>query len=180
MKYLLLLLAVLFGFAFHSGLALPDQVAPDQSSVTFSMKHLGGTVTGTFSGMEGSVIFDENNLAGSSMDVSLDAKSIDTKNRARDSDLRGKKFFDVENHPRIRFRSIGIIKAPEGGYQVRGQLTIKDVTREEIIPFKVEKQGDASVFTGSFIVNRKNYNLGKSSFPPIGKEAKVEIKAIVK
>ena len=179
MKNLLLLLVVLFGFAFSSGLTLPDQVAPDQSSVTFSMSHLGGTVTGTFTGLEGSVIFDENNLAGSSMDVSLDAKSIDTKNRARDSDLRGKKFFDVENHPRIHFKSIEIIKAPEG-YQVRGHLTIKDVTREEIIPFKVEKQGDVSVFTGAFTVNRKNYNLGKSSFPPIGKEAQVEIKAVIK
>ena len=179
MKNLLLLLAVVFGFAFRSGFFFPDQVAPDQSSVTFSMSHLGGTVTGTFTGMEGSVVFDENNLGGSSMDVSLDAKSIDTKNRARDSDLRGKKFFDVENYPRIRFKSLEISKAPDG-YQVRGQVTIKDVTREEIIPFKVEKQGDVSVFTGSFTVNRKNYNLGKSSFPPIGKEAKVEIKAMVK
>jgi polyisoprenoid-binding protein YceI len=179
MKSLLLILAVILGFAFHSGLVFPDQVAPDQSAVTFSINHLGGKVTGTFSGIEGSVIFDENNLGGSSMDVSLDAKTIDTKNRARDKDLRGKKFFDVENYPRVHFKSLEIIKVAEG-YEVRGQLTIKDVTREEIIPFKVEKQGEVRVFSGAFTVNRKNYNLGKSSFPPIGKEAKVEIKAVVK
>ena len=179
MKKILLICAVLFGFAFSTALVLPDEVAPDQSQVTFSMSHLGGKVTGTFTGLQGNVIFDENNLAGSSMDVSLDANSIDTKNRARDKDLRGKKFFEVEKYPRIHFKSLEISKTADG-YQVRGQLTIKDVTREEIIPFKVEKQGDVSVFTGSLTVNRKNYNLGKSSFPPIGKEAQVDIKAVVK
>lgn len=179
MKKLLLLFAVFLGFAFGVRFMFPDQVAPDQSSITFTVSHISGKVTGTFTGMEGSVIFDENNLAGSSMDVSLDANTIDTKNRARDSDLRDKKFFDVEKYPRIHFKSLEISKAAEG-FQVRGQLTIKDVTKEETIPFKVEKQGDARIFTGSFTVKHKEYGVGKSSFPPIGKTAQVEIKAVVK
>ena len=159
--------------------AFLEEVDAAQSKVTFRVGHLGGKVSGTFSGLQGSVFFDENNLAGSSMDVSLDASSVDTENRARDKDLRKEKFFHVEKYPRVSFRSKEITRIATG-FQVVGDLTIKDQTHEETIPFTVEKTENGSLFKGSFKVDRKKYDLGKGSFPPIGKEVEVEITALVK
>lgn len=179
MKKFAFLLLLFTAFAFKMLLLVPDQVVPENAKVTFAVSHISGTVKGTLTGLQGTVVFDENNLAGSSMDVSLDANSIDTKNRARDKDLRNKKFFDVQTYPRVHFKSKEITKAGDN-FEVRGDLTIKDQTREVVIPFKVQKHENGRMFTGNFTVNRKDFNLGKSSFPPIGKTVDVTIEALVK
>lgn len=178
--FLICLLGVFFSWAFRPARPqFTETVDPGQSQVTFRVNHLGGKVTGTFKGLEGSVFFDENNLAGSSMEVWLAAESVDTNNRARDKDLRKEKFFDVARFPRVSFRSKEIGRTATG-FQVRGDLTIKDQTHEETIPFTVTKTEAGAFFNGSFTVDRKKYNLGKSSFPPIGKAVEVEISALVK
>jgi len=179
MKKFAFLLLLCFAFAFKILRSEPDQVVAENAKVTFAVSHVSGTVTGTLTGLQGNVVFVENNLAGSSMNVSLDANSVDTKNRARDSDLRDKKFFDVGTYPRVQFKSKEITKSGEG-FQVRGDLTIKDQTHEVLIPFKVTKQENGRFFTGKFTLDRRDYNLGKSVFPPVGKTVDVTIEALVK
>ena len=179
MKKLAFLLLLFISLAFKVLLNTPDQVVTDSSKVTFSVSHVSGRVKGTLTGLEGTVVFDENNLSGSSMDVSLDANSVDTNNRARDKDLRKKKFFDVSVYPRVHFKSKEISKAADG-FQVRGDLTIKDQTREVVIPFRVQQLENGRLFTGEFTLNRKDFDLGKSAFPPIGKTVTVNIETLIK
>ena len=176
MKQIALAIVALYLFAFRLPFAGEGNIRSEQSKVSFSISHASGKVKGTFSGLTGTVRFREEDLPGSSMEASLDAGTINTNNRARDADLRKKKFFHVALFPQIRFKSTEISKSADG-YQVRGNLTIKEITREVAIPFQQEKKGDETVFTGSFTVNRKDFNLGLKTFPPIGKTATVTIVA---
>src|SRR5450432_270340 len=93
-----------------SGIFALDKYKPEDqgSSVQFKIRNLGFNVNGSFSGLDGNIQFDPNNLAASNFDVSVDANTINTDNNMRDNHLRKDTYFDVKNYPRIRFVSTKI------------------------------------------------------------------------
>jgi polyisoprenoid-binding protein YceI len=106
---------------------------PSHSQVEFGVRHMMiSTVRGYFTGLEGTVHLDEEELSRSSVDVTIDASTIDTRNADRDEHLRSADFFSVEEHPTIRFASSGVEKDGEG-FRVPGELTIKGVTRPVVL-----------------------------------------------
>lgn len=108
--------------------------------VEFAVKHMMiATVKGRFGEVSGTIVLDEASLENSSVEVEIDAASIDTRNADRDAHLRSADFFDVENHPKLTFRSRRI--EPQGGgvFRVVGDLTIRGTTREVVL--EVEDQG---------------------------------------
>jgi len=84
---------------------------------------LGGLtkVQGRFQKFEGSVDFDEKNLAASKVNATIQAASIDTNVEARDKDLRSKRFFDVEAYPTLTFASSAVIDTKGNKGKVRGR-----------------------------------------------------------
>ena len=101
------------------------------SGVHFSIRHMViSKVRGRFAKYAGSIDLDDADLARSTVQVTIDAASIDTGVADRDTHLRSADFFDVEKFPELRFRSRKIEKVAEGRYRVLGDLTIRDVTRE--------------------------------------------------
>lgn len=97
------------------------------SSVEFAVKHLMiTTVKGWFSDVEGTVTIPERGQP--SVEVTIRAASITTRNDARDTHLRSADFFDVEQYPTLRFVSTAV-QPTDDGYRLTGDLTIKDVTR---------------------------------------------------
>jgi polyisoprenoid-binding protein YceI len=166
MKYflgsLLIQLITLSSFAQSSA---PSYTPSDQgSSVIFAIKNFGFNTGGSFAGLQGAIVFDPQNAAGSSFDVSVDAASVNTDNNARDNHLREESYFDVKNYPRIRFVSTSI-SAPDksGHYTVTGKLTIKNTTREISFPFVATPMGSDYIFKGEFPLNRKDFGIGGSS-----------------
>jgi polyisoprenoid-binding protein YceI len=87
-------------------------------------------VRGRFGAVSGTIQLDEENLADSTVVAEIETASIDTRQEQRDAHLRSADFFDVENFPKITFRSTRVV--PEGGdrLQVVGDLTIRGVMRE--------------------------------------------------
>lgn len=109
------------------------KVDPAHTQIEFSVKHMMFTkVRGQFSDFEGTVEFDQESPQDSSVEVTIDASSIDTGVSDRDDHLRSGDFFDVENHRQIAFRSKSISGPIEEGseFQIVGDLTIRGVTRE--------------------------------------------------
>jgi polyisoprenoid-binding protein YceI len=109
------------------------------SGINFSVRHMVvSKVRGRFTKFSGNIALDENELARSVVEATIDASSIDTGTAQRDEHLRSTDFFDVEHFPQIRFRSTGIEKVgtereterETERYRLTGQLTIRDVTRE--------------------------------------------------
>lgn len=105
------------------------QIDPSHSSASFSIKHMMiAKVHGGFQKMTGKLVYDAANPAKSSIEVSIEAASIDTREAQRDTHLRSPDFFDVEKYPTINFKSARVEKVDDG-LKVVGDLTIHGVTR---------------------------------------------------
>jgi polyisoprenoid-binding protein YceI len=109
-------------------------VDPDHSSVNFAVRHVFATIPGRFARFSGQVRFDPADLAGSSLDFTVDTASVETFVAKRDEHLRTPDFFDAAKHPAIRFQSVAITRGPDGGLAVAGTLTIKGQSRAVELP----------------------------------------------
>ncbi len=101
------------------------------SSAQFAVRHLGiSTVRGAFTKVSGDVNYVPSDPAKSSMDVTIDASSVDTRVTMRDNDLRSDRFLDVAKYPAITFKSKRVASAGPGKLTIAGDLTIHGVTKE--------------------------------------------------
>ena len=113
--------------------AAPSQWAidPHHSSAQFAVKHLMiSTVRGEFHGVNGTVNWDDKDITKSTIDVTIDATSVDTREPDRDKDLKSENFFDVAKYPSMTFKSKKIEQAGAGKLKVTGDLTMHGVTKE--------------------------------------------------
>ncbi len=110
------------------------KIDPAHTLVEFTAKHMMITnVRGRFASLEGVIQIDEAKPSDSSVNVELEAASIDTRVDQRDQHLRSADFLDVENFPKVTFRSTKIEGAslePGKSFRVVGELTIRGTTRE--------------------------------------------------
>lgn len=110
------------------------QIDPNHSSAQFAVRHLAiSTVRGAFTKVSGTVQFDDKDVAKSTLDVTIDAASVDTRVSDRDKDLRSDHFFDVEKYPTLTFKSTKVEQIEPGKLKVTGDLTIHGVTRQVVL-----------------------------------------------
>lgn len=117
----------------QTGTTLPApgvwEIDPAHTTVGFVARHLMvAKVRGRFTGVTGAITVAER-PEDSSVEVTIDAATIDTREEARDNHLRSPDFLDVENHPTITFRSTRVRHVEGHRWAVDGELTIKGVTR---------------------------------------------------
>ena len=150
-----------------------------QSTVQFIITNLGFDVTGTFGGLQGTVYFDEKNLANSSVNVTVNAASVDTDNSTRDKHLRGADYFNVKTYPQIRLSSVKIAKSVTPGYYVLfAKLTIKETTKEISFPFTAVPEAGAYRFKGEFSIKRRDFAVGGKN--TISNDLKVKLDILTK
>jgi polyisoprenoid-binding protein YceI len=132
--------AAAFAFAHAAGAgAAPDvyRVEADLSSAEFAVSHLGlPKQHGRFGRTEGTIVLDPEYHTGS-IDLVVDATSIDTGWNARDAWLRGEDMFDVAHYPVMRFRSTQLVFDQSRLIGIAGLLTLRDVTRPIVL--KIER-----------------------------------------
>ena len=110
------------------------QIDPAHTAAGFAVKHLMiSTVRGQFKGVNGTVVWDDQDISKSTIDVTIDAKTIDTSEPKRDEDLRSDKFFETAKYPTITFKSKKIENVSAGKLKVTGDLTIHGVTKEVVL-----------------------------------------------
>ncbi len=110
------------------------QIDPAHTAASFAVKHLMiSTVRGEFKGVTGAVNWDDQDITKSTVDVTIDAKTVDTSEPNRDKDLKSDKFFDVEKYPTITFKSKRVEQVSVGKLKVTGELTIHGVTKEVVL-----------------------------------------------
>ena len=141
-------------------------VDPTHSSIGFTVRHAMVTkVRGTFDEFEGSGYFNPETPADSRVNLTIQAKSINTRNADRDAHLRTNDFFDMERYPELRFESTSVKGLDGDRYAVTGDLTIKDVTKAVIIEFEstgsaVDPYGNQRLgFEGRTTINRKDWGI---------------------
>ena len=110
------------------------QIDPNHSAAQFSVRHLSvSTVRGAFTKVSGSATYDAADPRKDSVDVTIDASSIDTRVQMRDNDLRSPNFLDVQKYPTITFKSKQAKAAGASKLQIIGDLTIHGVTKEVVL-----------------------------------------------
>lgn len=137
--------------------------------VEFSAKHMMiTTVKGRLADVSGSLKIDEAHPERSSVEVELTAASIDTRSEQRDQHLRSADFLDVEHFPVVRFRGNRVVGArlePGKSFQLIGDLTIRDVTREVTLDATFEGRGrdpwggERVSFSASTKIDRRDFGL---------------------
>ena len=135
---------------------------PYNYEISFQIKNAGLTVTGRFTGLKTNLIFNEADLAKSSLSASVEVATIKTGIDKRDRDLQAENYFNTDKYKLIEVKSTKLYKK---GAQYAGMfnVTIKGVTKQVEIPFEVSKNGNDAEFKGSFKLNRRDFGVGGKS-----------------
>ena len=110
------------------------KIDPAHTAAQFAVKHMMiSTVRGAFKGFTGTVVWDHQDVTKSSVNVTIDATTVDTGEPKRDADLKSDHFFEVAKYPTITFKSTKVAPAGPGKLQVTGDLTIHGITRSVVL-----------------------------------------------
>jgi polyisoprenoid-binding protein YceI len=140
----------------------------NHTNVGFTVRHFLTKVHGEFKDAKGTIVLDQADYAKSSVDVTIDAASINTNTERRDNHLRSADFFDVEKFPTITFVSKNVAIGNDGKGTVTGDLTMKGVTKSVVLAVEVNgvqamgpkgEMGTIAGFTATGKVNRKDYGI---------------------
>ncbi|HVH71206.1 MAG TPA: YceI family protein [Candidatus Dormibacteraeota bacterium] len=143
------------------------QIDPQHSSAQFAVRHLGlSTVRGAFSKLKGAILLDDQDITKSSVEVSIDVNTVDTREPERDRDLRSERFFDADHFPTMTFKSKKVEQVAKGRVRVTGDLTIRGTTKEVVLdvdgptaPAKDPWGNQRVAVTATTRINRQDYGV---------------------
>ena len=134
------------------------------TAIDFKIKNLGVNVKGTFAEAAISSNFNANSLEHSFINAIINVNSINTKNKKRDTHLLKDDFFDAVKYPEIKLVSTKIEKIAKNNYKLFANLTIKNKTKNIEIPLDVQSDDKLLIIRSSFNLNRRDFNVGGSSW----------------
>jgi polyisoprenoid-binding protein YceI len=140
------------------------KVDPAHSNMAFSVRHFFSQVPGRFNDFAGTIVHDPDNPAASSVEITVQAASINTDNEQRDGHLRSPDFFDVEKFPTLHFKSTKVEPTGDNQMAVTGDLTIHGVTQQVTVPVEffgsmTTPMGTRAGFQGELTIDRKDYGV---------------------
>jgi polyisoprenoid-binding protein YceI len=145
------------------------EIDRSHSHVGFSVRHFGiSNVRGGFGTFTGKLEIDEQNLENSSVVIRIETASISTDDDRRDEHLRSSDFLNAPEHPEIVFESTGIESKGNGEFMVRGNLAIRGVTKEIVMPVTFagplkDPFGSMRIgVEGGLSINRQDYGVSWS------------------
>jgi polyisoprenoid-binding protein YceI len=151
------------------------------STVVFRIKHMNVSYfNGRFNQLSGTLTFDEQNPAGSLIDLKMTSDSIDTGDGKRDQHVKGPDFLNVKQFPTITFKSKQVSKSASGSFDVTGDLTLHGVTKP--VTIKLEPTGTgpgmggkgAAGFETVFTVKRSDFGMS-NMIPMLGDEIRMTV-----
>lgn len=166
---------------------MPFQIDSKHSEIQFSVRHMMvSKVRGVFEKWGGVVALDLTNPANTTVDITIDAASINTKDAQRDGHLRSADFLNVEQYPEITFKSTKVELGGDATARLHGDLTIAGVSKP--VTLAVEYQGNAKSpwgtvshgFSASARINREDWGLTWNAALEtggwlVGKEIQIDI-----
>ena len=133
-------------------------------AVSFVINNFGSGVDGSFKGLKGEIRFDPNKLTESTMNVTVDAVTIETGINMRNRHLRGEKYFFVDKYPIISILGTQVKSTGKPDtYNMTARVTIKGISKTFPLTFTAKPQKNGFFFEGSFTLNRRDFNIGSGS-----------------
>ncbi len=162
---LALFAALALGFSGLANAADTWKIDSAHSSVGFNIRHAFTKIPGGFTKFDGTIIFDAANPAASSAEAKIEVNSINTNEQKRDAHLQKDDFFSAPKFPTITFKSKSWKKTGPETYDVVGDLTIKDVTKEVVLATKFLGTGPGprgatlAGFEGATKIDRRDFGI---------------------
>lgn len=153
------------------------------SSVRFAVSHMVVAETeGTFRVFDGKAEHSKADWSDAKIEFTVDVNSINTDNDYRDKHLKGDDFLNAEKYPKMTFRSTSFKPLGKNKYELKGDLTIRDVTKP--VTFDVTLggvAGDKAGFKASTTINRFDYNLKWNTLTEaggamVGKDVEISVR----
>ncbi len=180
-----MLFAAALGLSATAALAAPEtyELDPSHSQVVFSYNHLGfSTTTGMFSGFEGTIEFDAEDPANSSVNVSMPIMSMFTGWEERDAHLMSDEIFGAKEGDMVTFTSTGIEVTGENTALITGDLTMNGITKPVVLDTVLNQKADAHPmnnrpwlgFSATTTLLRSDFGVGLFA-PYVSDEVQVQI-----
>mgnify|MGYP002654209553 FL=1 len=156
--------------------AKPHAIDKAHSEINFVADSRMLSAHGFFGKWEADVKLDAAKWENSSVAITIDAASINTRVERRDGHLRSADFFDVEKHPNITFKSVSVKSTGANKLDITGDLTVRGTTKRITVPATmVFYEGGMGRFRGQFAINRMDYGVNyDSKLNPIQPEVQVQ------
>ena len=148
------------------------------SQLAFRAMQAGAEFEGRFKRFEPQIQFDPADLAGSRFVVEIDTRSADTEDADRDAALASGDFFATDRWPTAHFETTGFAAKGPGKFEARGRLTIRDVTRNVLLPFTFTPAADGqhATLAGGTTIRRLDFGVGQGEWTDttwVGNEVKI-------
>lgn len=143
------------------------QIDSAHSEIQFKARHMMVSwVRGSFERFSGTINIDEQNPEETTVEIQIEADSINTRQPDRDAHLRSPDFLDAPNHPYLTFKSKKVQRTGENTAKLVGDLTIRDVTKEVTLDVNYEGQYKSPFgpfltagFNAETVISRKEWGL---------------------
>jgi polyisoprenoid-binding protein YceI len=144
--------------------ALPHYVqAPSGSKLTFSFEQAGAENQGEFKRFATEFDYDERNLAGSSLRVTVQTGSLDTQDKDRDDSITGPDLLDTKKFPTAKFVANTLVKGAKG-IEAVGKLTLHGATKDLRVPLTIKTTTTGVEIAGVAVIKRLDYGIGQGDF----------------
>ena len=179
-KRLVLATALLAASAAASAAGVTYRIDPAHTNVIATWNHLGfSNPSASFSGVEGTLVYDAADVSKSSVEVTLPLSGLDGFSGKFNTHLNSGDFFDSARFPAATFRSTSVEAAGEGKLKVTGELTIKDITRPVLLDVTLNKREDKDGrgkigFDATATLKRTDFGLGMAA-PMVSDEVALRI-----
>ena len=155
------------------------EVTPTESSIKFGVES-SVSIKGIFEKWNTSIQFSSRDVRSATLDIQIEAASVNTGSHMKDNKLKGKDFFNVKESPLITFKSTKIVQSGPNTFDVEGDFTIRGVTKTEKLTFTSEGKGSPSgSLDGTMAFDRKDYGM-TSGIPFIRIANRVEVNVRLK
>jgi len=155
------------------------EVTPTESSIKFGVES-SVSIKGIFERWNTSIQFSSRDVRSATLDIEIEAGSVNTGSHMKDNKLMGKDFFNVKESPLITFKSTKIVQSGPNTFDVEGDFTIRGVTKTEKLTFTSEGKGSPSgSLDGTMAFDRKDYGM-TSGIPFIRIANRVEVNVRLK
>lgn len=150
-------------------------ITPVESSIKFDVE-ASVAIRGTFDKWTATLTFTSPDVTSGTLDVEIQAATVDTGSSLKNGKLKSKDFFDVNNNPLITFKSTKLVQTGANTFEVDGNFTLRGVTRSEKLTLAVIGKGTGSgTINGTLYFDRKDYGMN-SGIPFIKIANRVEVR----
>ena len=140
------------------------RLLPAQSEIAFTTHQMGVPVEGHFGRFSATVAFDPKQPGQGSVVITIDTGSARFGSPELDAEIGKPEWLNVGRFGQARFQSSAIRAAGPGRFDVSGQLSIKGVMHEMVVPVQLVQNGTSGVASGSFTLKRLDYKVGEGEW----------------